>query len=53
MASLIGVFLSGVVSNHLIKQFRVLKLEVEGCITQGQHLGELLAGRAVSVPRGG
>ena len=50
MASLIGVFLSGVVSNHLLQQLGVLELEVECGITKSQDLWELLAGWPVPVP---
>ena len=38
-----------IVSNHRCEKVRVLKLEVEGCVTQCDNLGKLLTWRTVSV----
>ena len=44
-------FLPRVVPNHHIQQFRVLELEVESGVPQGEDLWELLAGWTISVPQ--
>ena len=41
--------LVSIVSNHRCEKVRVLKLEVEGCVSQRNHLGKLLAWRPISV----
>ena len=38
-----------IVSNHRCEKVRVLKLEVEGCVTQCDNLGKLLTWRTVPV----
>ena len=50
LSVLLRILLSRVVSNHLVQQLGVLELEVEGGVTQGENLRELLAGRSVPVP---
>ena len=43
------VLLVRIVSNHRCEEVRVLKLEVEGCVSQCDNLGKLLTRRPVSV----
>ena len=46
---LFRVLLVCIVSNHRVEEVRVLKLEVEGCVSQCDNLGKLLTRRPVSV----
>ena len=47
----LGEFLPRVLADHRVQQLRGLELEVEGGVPQAEDLGELLAGRTVSVPQ--